>query len=334
MLYRPLGKSGIKASVVGLGTWAIGGWMWGGTDEKAAISAIHAAIDSGINLIDTAPAYGFGVSEKIVGKAICDRRNKVVLATKCGLIWHKEEGEFFFYSDEKRPHKEAIGKKIYRSLTPENIRYEIEQSLKRIGTDVIDLYQTHWQDSTTPIEETMNELLKLKKEGKIKAIGACNATVAQLDDYRKAGPLDIDQEGYSMLDRKPEKDLLPYCSKNNLAFLAYSPLAQGLLTGKISPERKFEDGDQRNMNPRFSLENRQKIAKMLEEFKLVAQKYNLTFAQLAIAWTVQQPGCTHALVGARRPEQAIENANAGNTVLADEDIKAITAVIEKYFGEE
>ncbi len=320
MRYRKLGGSGIGASVVGFGAWAIGGWMWGGTNEGEAIRAIHAAIDNGINLIDTAPVYGFGTSEEIVGKAIRDRRDKVVLATKCGLVWNVEKGDFFFSSSDRTIGEEGGARQVYRYLGPESIRWEIEQSLKRLGTDRIDLYQTHWQESTTPIAETMTELMKLKAEGKIRAIGASNATPAQMDEYRRAGALDADQEPYSMLARGHETGNLPYCDRNNLAFLAYSPLAQGLLTGKMGPDRIFEEGDQRRGSARFSVENRQKVSEMLAEFKPITDSHQVTPVQLAIAWTAQQPGCTHVLAGARNPAQAVENAKAGDLVLSEEEL--------------
>ncbi len=185
MRYRPLGQSGIEASVVALGAWAIGGWYWGGTDETQSIDAIHAALDAGINFIDTAPAYGLGRSETIVGKAIAGRRDQVVIATKCGVVWHTQEG---------KPHIQQHNKQTYRYLGAESIRYEIEESLRRLQTDYIDLYQTHWQDPTTPIEETMEALLELKEQGKIRAIGVCNATADDMERYRKLGPLDSDQE--------------------------------------------------------------------------------------------------------------------------------------------
>ena len=328
MQYRSLGASGIQASVVGFGAWAIGGWMWGGADETTAIKAIHTAIDVGINLIDTAPMYGFGLSEQIVGKAIADRRDKVVLATKCGLVWEGERGDFFFYSDEKHRTKGPSKMKVYGYLAPASIRKEIERSLRYLGTDYIDLYQTHWHDSTTPIEDTMACLLKLKDEGKIRAIGVSNVTVEQLIKYRKTGVVDSDQEKFSMLDRQIEAELLPYCHKNNIAMLAYSPLAQGLLTGKVGPERKFANGDLRNDSPRFGVENRRKIAAMLDEFKSIAEEHGISLAQLAIAWTVSQPAMTHALCGARNPEQAMENAAAGDVVLSDEEQQIINQAID------
>ena len=328
MKSRKLGKSGIEASVVGFGSWAIGGWMWGGlTDEKEAVEAIHAAIDSGMNLIDTAPMYGFGASEEIVGKAVYDRRDNVVLATKCGLIWHEERGDFHCFTDEKHPSKN--GKfKISRCLAPDVIRYEVEQSLKRLKTDYIDLLQTHWQDSTTPISETMETLLRMKEEGKIRAIGCCNTGLAQLGQYNARGDLDSAQELYSMLDRGPEKEILPYTDEQGIAFLAYSSLGQGLLTGKIGPERIFYDGDQRNHKPRFNVENRQRVIKMLEQFQPVADKHGVTLGQLAIGWTVAQRGCTHALVGARTVHQVLENAGGGSLQLDHGDLEIINSTID------
>lgn len=330
MQYRALGASGIEASVVGLGTWAIGGWMWGGTDEKESIKAIHAAIDAGVNLIDTAPVYGFGVSEELVGKAIKDRRDKVVVATKCGLVWHTEGGDHFFDSDANHPGK-GDAYKVYRYLGPESIRCEIEQSLKRLGTDVIELYQTHWQETKTPREDTMAELLKLKDEGKILAIGVSNIAANELDEYRALGVVDSDQERFSMLDGKAEPTLLPYCHENNIAFLAYSPLEQGLLTGKIGPDRTFNDGDQRKGNPKFGPENLRKIDAMLKKFQPIADAHDVSLAQLAIAWTVSQKGCTHALVGARSPQQAIENAKGGDVDLSADELATMNAAISESY---
>mgnify|MGYP005812061173 CR=1 FL=1 len=180
MLTRPIGSSGIKASVVGLGTWAIGGWMWGGTEEKQSVEAIQHSIDEGISLIDTAPAYGQGLSETIVGKAIEGRRDKVVLATKCGLVWHTQKGNHFFDYD---------GKPVHRYLGKESIIHELEQSLTRLKTDYIDLYITHWQDPTTPVQETMEALETLKSQGKIRAIGASNVSADNLKAYLAAGQL-------------------------------------------------------------------------------------------------------------------------------------------------
>jgi methylglyoxal reductase len=321
MRQRSLGQSGIEASVIGLGTWAIGGWMWGGTNEREAVDALKASIDSGITLIDTAPAYGLGRSEQIVGQAIAGRRDQVLLATKCGLVWDTNQGTPFVMQN---------GHQIHRYLGPESIKRECEQSLKRLRTDHIDLYQTHWQDATTPIEESMSALLQLKREGKICAIGVSNATIEQIVEYRAIGPVDTDQEKYSMLDRNLEAVHLPYLSKNNIAFLAYSPLANGLLSGSMAPGRSFSGDDLRRNNARFTDENRQWVAKVLREFEPIAGQHATTVAQIVIAWTLEQPGVTHALVGGRNRKQALENAAAGDVVLSPDELRRIDQAIEQF----
>jgi methylglyoxal reductase len=331
MKYRPLGQSGIEASAVGLGAWAIGGWLWGGTDEAESIKAVHAAIDAGITLIDTAPIYGFGRSEEIVGKAIAGRRDRVVLATKCGLVWNSDKGEFGFHANEfGRSEPEVATHTVHRCIEPGSVREELEQSLTRLGVETIDLYQTHWQTSSTPVADTMGCLMKLKDEGKIRAIGVSNASAAQMAEYAATGPLDSDQERFSMLDRGIESDQLPYCREHGAAMLGYSPLGQGLLTGKVGPERVFPKGDLRLTKPRFSAESRERIAAMLAEFRPVADARGLTLAQLAIAWTIAQPGLTHALCGARNPQQALENAAAGDADLTGDDLAILDAAIARH----
>lgn len=332
MKYRPLGGSGIQASVVGFGAWAVGGWMWGGTDEQESVRALRAAIDRGMNLIDTAPVYGFGRSERIVAAAIEGRREDVVLATKCGLVWCMERGEHFFDSSEEAVGVGTATRHVYRYLGPESIREEVEQSLRRLRTDYIDLYQTHWQDRTTDIDDTMNELMTLRQEGKIRAIGVSNVTVEQLEKYRLRGPVDTDQERYSMLDRKPEENLLPYGEANGVGFLAYSPLARGLLTGKMQPGTAFQEGDQRRGMPRFAPENIARAQPLLEALEPVALEHRLTLAQLAIGWAIAQPGCTHALVGARTPQQAVENAAAGRSLLPEETVAEVNAILAAHAG--
>ena len=328
MNYRPLGKSGIEASTVALGAWAIGGWMWGGQDEQQSIRAIQAAIDEGINLIDTAPMYGFGRSEQIIGRAIAGRREKVVIATKCGLRWDIDQGEVHFRTTEEAidPHGEIV---VRRCCKAESIIEEVEQSLRRLSTDHIDLLQTHWQDPATPIEETAQAMARLKEQGKIRAIGASNASPQQMDIYRRVSGLDTDQEKYSMLFRDAEKTLLPYCLQHNVAFLAYSPLANGLLSGRMGPERTFPPGDLRGTRPLFSQENRRTIAALLEEIRPIAEAHAITISQLVIAWTLHQPGCTHALVGIRDPQQARENAAAADVRLTSHELLQINAGVEK-----
>ena len=331
MKYRPLGKSGIDASVVGFGAWAIGGWMWGGTKRNDPEGAIRAAIDHGINLIDTAPMYGYGRSEELVGDALKGVRDKVVLATKCGMVWYKKEGDKFFDASEQGRAEGEEDKKyeVYINLRPAMIQYEIEQSLRRLKTDRIDLYQTHWQDSTTKTEDVMAELMKLKQEGKIRAIGCSNATIEQMKRYRAIGQLDADQEQYSMLQRQHEADNLPFCRDNNIAFLAYSPLALGILTGKIAPGHEFGEGDVRRDNPWYQKANWPKVEALLNLVRSVADSKGVTVAQTVIAWTLEQPGCSHTLVGARNPEQAIANAKAGEVKLTDEEIGTIRKAVDQ-----
>ena len=330
----PLGQSGIQASVVGFGAWAAGGWLWGGADANDAVAAIHAYLDGGGNLIDTAPMYGFGRSEEIVGQAIQGRRGQVVLATKCGLIWHAERGDFNFYSThdtitgfkkdspapEGQPKPDHV---IYRCLAPDIIRYEVEQSLRRMKVDYIDLLQTHWPETQTPRPETMACLMDLKREGKIRAIGVSNTTVPQLEEYLSVGPVDNVQERYSLLDRRHNQSLLPFAGAKNIAFLCYSPLEQGLLSGKAAG-RTFQPGDQRLKNAKFQPEY---LAKCEPLFKLqanLAEQYGATPGQVALAWTLAQPGVTHTLAGARNIAQAVENAGAGRLALASAEVQALT----------
>jgi methylglyoxal reductase len=321
LLERQIGASGITASAVGLGTWAIGGWMWGGTDEAESVAAIHAAIDAGITLIDTAPAYGMGRSEEIVGKAIAGRRDEVVLATKCGLVWHTDQGRHFF---------DQAGKPVHRYLGPESIAHEVDQSLKRLRTDTIDLYITHWQDPTTPIAETMGALEALRKAGKIRAIGASNASAADLEAYLAAGRLDAIQEQYSMVHRDIEAELVPLCLEHGVSILSYSSLALGLLTGKIGPDRQFSGDDLRKADPRFSVENRSRAAAFAQELAPIARAHGASVAELVIAWTLSRPGITFALCGARNPDQSRQNARAGSLVLGDTEIGTITAAATRH----
>ncbi|WP_240608170.1 aldo/keto reductase [Pararhodobacter oceanensis] len=321
MLTRPIGASGIEASVIGLGTWAIGGWMWGGTDESRSIAAIQTSIDEGITLIDTAPAYGQGTAEEIVGKAIKGRRDQVVLATKCGLVWHCQKGNHFFDYD---------GKPVHRYLGKDAIIYELEQSLKRLGTEYIDHYITHWQDPTTSIDETMEALETLKTQGKIRSIGASNTSVADIEAYVAAGQLDAVQEEYSMVKREIETTLLPVTTRQGISALSYSSLALGLLSGKMTPGRTFDGDDQRKDNPRFSAANRQKVKALMDQIAPIAESHNATLAQLVIAWTVQQPGITFSLCGARNADQARENAKAGRLRLSGADIAAISSAAQRH----
>ena len=315
MKYRNLGLSDLNASAVGLGTWAIGGgpW-WGDSDDAESIRAIQASIDEGVTLIDTAPVYGFGHSEEIVGQAIRGRRDKIVLATKCGLWWGDDTGTVHF---------EQGGRTVRRCLEPRTLRIEVEESLRRLGTDHIDLYQTHAQavePFKTPIDDTMACLMDLRQEGKIRAIGVSNCSPAQMDEYRASGVIVSNQPRYSILDRTIEKSLLPYCRQHDIAVLAYSPLEQGLLTGKIGMDTTFAREAFRNQLPWFIPDKRRGVLDLLAGWKSLTEKYACTLSQLVIAWTIAQPGLTVALCGARKAADALENARAGSVDLLDEDI--------------
>lgn len=326
MKMRKLGHSGLEASAVGLGAWVLGGGsVWGAdTDDRESIATIQAALDAGINLIDTAPAYGFGRSEEVVGRAIADRRDQVVLATKCGLWWEDTRGSYFTDFD---------GRPIYRSLRPDTIRIEVENSLRRLKTDRIDLYQTHWPavpPDPTPIADTMACLLDLKQQGKIRAIGVSNVSAAELSENAACGEVASDQFRYSMLYRAPEQDILPLCRERNIATLTYMSLEQGLLTGKVGLDRTFGPGEFRSngtWNPWYKLENRRRVLDLLAGFAPLTAKYDCTVAQLVIAWTLAQPGVTHVLAGARRIQQARENARGGELDLEAADLALMRAAI-------
>ena len=320
MNYKPLGNSGLSASVIGLGAWVMGGGqLWGkDTEDAESIRAIHQALDLGINLIDTAPAYGFGRSESVVGKAIKGRRDQVVIATKCGLWWEDARGSFFADFD---------GKKMYRSLRPDTLRIEIENSLKRLGVDCIDLYQTHWPSvppDFTPIADTMATLLALKDQGKIRALGVCNVSVDELRENIRCGHVVSDQFRYSMLNRDAEKDILPFCAQNHLATLTYMSLEQGLLTGKIGMDRVFKPTEFRAnefWNAWLVPANRRRVLDLLAGWKELTDKYHCTLAQLVLAWTAAQPGVTHVLAGGRTPQQVADNAKAGDLCLTPADLQ-------------
>lgn len=318
-----LGKSGVQCEAIGLGTWAMGGWMWGGNDDKAAVEAIRASLDAGVRLIDTAPAYGLGHAERLVGQALKGRRDQAVIATKCGLVWHTRQGKHFFNED---------GTPVYRHLGRDSIFYEVEQSLARLGTEYIDLYITHWQDAETPVAETMGALLDLKKQGKIRAIGVSNVSPETLLEYVQCGQVDAIQERYSLIDREIEASLKPICADYQIAILGYSSLAMGLLAGPIDAARKFTGDDQRADEPRFAPGNRARLAAFFAELEPLRQRMACSFAQLMIAWTVQHGTVSVALCGARNVQQALQNAGAGDVVLGREDLAAIDGAAARHLG--
>ncbi|KRC86017.1 General stress protein 69 [compost metagenome] len=318
-----LGASGIECETVGLGTWAMGGWMWGGNDDAAAVDAIRASLDAGVRLIDTAPAYGLGHAESLVGTALKGRRQDAVIATKCGLVWHTQQGAHFF---------DEAGKPVHRHLGRDSIFHEVEQSLGRLRTDYIDLYITHWQDSATPVAETMDALLDLKRQGKIRAIGVSNITPDTLTEYLRHGPVDAIQERYSLIDRGIESTLLPLCRDHGVASLGYSSLALGLLAGPIDPARQFAGDDQRAGNPRFSAANRARLQAFFQDLAPLQQRLDCSTAQLMIAWTTRPGAVSLALCGARTPQQAMQNAGAARLTLDAAAIAAIDAAAARHLN--
>jgi len=327
MKYLPIGEFGMQASIIGLGAWAIGGGKpWGGgTDDDESIRTIHAALDEGINLIDTAPAYGFGRSERVIGEAIRDRRDQILIATKCGLWWKDERGSFFGQIGDT---------KVNRSLRPDTIAIEIEDSLERLGTDYIDLYQTHWpavEPDKTPIEDTVAALITLRDAGKIREFGVSNVSPEELEENLRRGPAASDQFRYSMLYRQPERDILPLCKKHGLATLTYMSLEQGLLTGKVTLETEFKEGDFRtnpNWNPWYLPANRRRVLDMLESWKPICEQYHCTLAQLTLAWTAAQNGVTHVLAGGRRPGQITDTAKAADIEISADDLQRLRRDVE------
>jgi len=299
--------------------------MGGGTDKNAAIAAVRKAIDMGINSIDTAAVYGFGLSEDIVGEAAKGIRDKVNIFTKCGIRWDLQKGELFFDTTDVQGNPLTL----YKYSGKKSIIEECERSLKRLGSDYIDLYQIHWPDLTTPIEESMEAMEKLLKDGNIRAAGASNYSVNQLESARSDIPIASDQVHYSMVNRDIEKDVIPYCIKNGVGVLAYSPLQRGLLTGKITSEYQFKGDDHRKDNSFFTVKNRKKVLALIEKIKPVAQSYNATVAQVVISWTIHRPGITSVLVGTRNVKQAEENFKALDIALTDEEV----AQINRYADE-
>lgn len=324
MRFNALGQSDLKLPVISFGAWAIGGWYWGGPDDENAIRAIHAALDVGITCIDTAPSYGMGHSERIVGQALRGRRDGVILATKCGMRWDRTEGQ----KQLDTTMNDGTPCTIYRNGRPESIVEECEQSLRRLETDVIDLYQVHWPDSTWPLDDTMDVLLRLKDSGKIRAIGVSNFDPDMIRLCQTKGRVDSVQPRYNALQRDAEATLLPFCLQEHIGVLAYSPIAQGLLTGKVTADRTFPEGDIRNKNPLYKPENRARIIQMLQRVEPLAEELGVTLGQLYTAWLVQQPGITTALVGARNEAQVQENARAGTLVLDDSSLALIRHEVE------
>src|ERR1700731_4383054 len=275
----------LRVSRVALGTWAMGGWMWGGTDERESVATIRAALEQGINLIDTAPVYGFGVSEVIVGRAVgaAGVRSHAVIATKVGLEWR--DG------------------KVYRNATRHRIMQEVDESLRRLRTDHIDIYQVHWPDPLVPIEETAEAMRTLYDQGKIRAIGVSNFSVAQMERFRQVAPLHVLQPPYNLFERAIESDVLPYCRANNIATLGYGALCRGLLSGRMRADTVFEGDDLRRLDPKFQPPRFAQYLDAVRQLDDLAQRrFHRRVIDLAVRWMLDQ-GINVALWGGRHPDQ-------------------------------
>ena len=275
----------LRISRVGLGTWAMGGWMWGGTDVRESTATICAALDRGINLIDTAPVYGFGVSEEIVGRAIADSglRSQAIIATKAGLQWR--DG------------------KIYRNATRARIFREIDDSLRRLRTDYIDIYQVHWPDPWVPVEETAEAMRSLHQQGKIRAIGVSNFSVQQMERFRKIAPLHVLEPPYNLFERDIEAEILPYCHRSGIATLGYGALCRGLLSGRMRTDTAFRNDDLRRLDPKFQAPRFAQYLTAVQRLDRLAQdRYQHRVIHLAVRWMLDQ-GISAALWGGRRPQQ-------------------------------
>ena len=273
----------LKVSRVALGTWAMGGWMWGGADDRESIATIHAALSQGINLIDTAPVYGFGVSEEIVGAALAGVRTEAVIATKAGLEWR--DG------------------KIYRNASRARIMREVDDSLRRLRTDYIDIYQVHWPDPLVPVEETAEAMRMLHEQGKIRAVGVSNFSVAQMERFRQVSPLHVLQSPYNLFERDIEAKILPYCQTNNIVTLGYGALCRGLLSGRMRPDTTFEGDDLRRIDPKFQpprFAQYLDAVRQLDEF--AQRRFHRRVIELAVRWVLDQR-IDVALWGGRRPDQ-------------------------------
>ncbi|APZ43464.1 aldo/keto reductase [Acidihalobacter ferrooxydans] len=307
-----LDHADITVPRIGLGTWAIGGWMWGGTDDAQAVDTIVSALERGIGLIDTAPVYGFGHSEEIVGKALAQfgRRDEIILATKLGLAW----------DDQGR---------VRRDSSPARIRQEIEDSLRRLRTDYIDIYQVHWPDAAVPYEETAQTLDDLRRAGKIRAIGVSNYRPEQMEAFRAAAPLATDQPPYNLFEREIEADVQPYCTERGIGLIAYGALCRGLLSGRMRADRAFQGDDLRQHDPKFQQPRFGQYLNAVERLDAYAREhYGKRVIHLALRWLIDQPGVATALWGARHPEQLDPVEDVLGWSLDADALKAIDAILD------
>ena len=323
MRRRRLGATDLELPVITFGAYALGGGYWGSVDNAEAKRAVQSALECGMNAFDTAPVYGFGHSEKILGQAIAKRRDEALILTKVGLRWDDLTGADGY----TMPDVDGTLRRVERNSRPESIRVEVERSLARLGVERLDLVQVHARDPRTPIAETMGALADLRREGFLREIGVSNYSVKELEEARLAlgdVPLASDQPQYSLLAREIERDVLPWARSNGVGLVVYAPLEQGLLTGRVRSDRSFGEGEGRASKTTFQPENRKRVNGLLNEVVApIASDYGATLAQIVLAWTITEPGVSSALVGARTVTQVEENASAGDIDLMDHERKTI-----------
>ncbi|MDQ0780459.1 aldo/keto reductase [Chryseobacterium sp. W4I1] len=326
MEYRKLGNTELELSAITHGAFAIGGNMWGGNEKQDSINSIHASLDHGVTSIDTAPFYGFGLSEEMIGEAIKGKdRSKIQLLTKFGLVWdgsNNGKGEFFFDADD-----EGKTLPVYKYASKANVIKEVEESLKRLGTDYIDLLQLHWPDNTTPICETMEAMELLIQQGKVRAAGVSNYTVPQMQEGNRTLHLASNQVSYSMLNRAIENDLVPYSLEQNSGIIVYSPMERGLLTGKYFKQDQLKENDHRNGY--FSQFDLNKVKAFLEKIEPIAQEKKASLSQLVLRWTTIQPAITVVLAGARNAQQAVDNAKAMEIDFSEDELNFINTALSE-----
>ena len=315
MQTRKLGYADLELTTVGLGTWAMGGpWQygWGPQDDDEAIGAIVAALETGINWIDTAPAYGLGHSEELIREALKQKSERPIIATKCGILWNEK--------------KEKV-----TCLKRDSVRRECHASLKRLSVEVIDLYQMHWPDPDQDVEQAWEEMTRLHEEGKVRYLGVSNFNLEQIKRVQKIHPVASLQPPYSMLRREVESELLSYCAQNNIGVVAYSPMQRGLLTGKFSAERLagLPLDDHRRRSPEFQDPQFSATLELVEDLAKIAERHGRTCAQLAVSWVLRRPEVTAAIVGARRPAQILETAPAADWKLSKKDIDKIEKLLDE-----
>ena len=314
---RQFGNTGMNITAVGFGAWAIGGgnWEfgWGAQDDQESLDTIKKAIDMGINWIDTAAVYGLGHSEEIVGKAIKGMSQRPYIFSKCSMRWDNE-------------------RKLYRSLKAASLREEIENSLRRLGIDALDLYQIHWPNPEDEIEEGWSTLAELKKEGKVRHIGVSNFNIAQLQRAEKIAPVETQQPPYSIVEPTYEKEILPYCKQQNIGVIVYSPMFSGLLTGKMTAERvaQMPQDDWRRTHSEFQGERLTRNLQLTELLAEIGRGHNVTPGVVAVAWTLYNPAVSAAIVGARRPSQVAETSAALSFRLSQGEYERIQQFVARH----